>query len=118
MVDSGNLLRFEDRHISTAEDELKRNIWHRNLGIEDPHTTMESYLTNVRFYNVTYTRHWQKILMLVTTLVKCWRSKTYIFHFLCKECTITLEEVALQLDLPMDKRIVIGNHIVGKGCLR
>ncbi|KAH1038977.1 hypothetical protein J1N35_040720 [Gossypium stocksii] len=34
------------------------------------------------------------------------------FHLPCGECTITLEDIALQLDLPMDGPIITGSTIV------
>ncbi|KAG8472626.1 hypothetical protein CXB51_034310 [Gossypium anomalum] len=41
------------------------------------------------------------------------RPETHTFHLLCGECTITLEDVALQLGLPMDGEVV--TRIVGFG---
>ncbi|KAH1091689.1 hypothetical protein J1N35_018946 [Gossypium stocksii] len=45
-------------------------------------------------------------------LVERWRPKTHIFHLPCSECTITLEDIALQLDLPMDGLVIIGSTVV------
>jgi len=39
---------------------------------------------------------------LVTTLVESWRSEIHTFHPLLGETTITLEDVALELGLPID----------------
>ncbi|MFQ6665573.1 hypothetical protein Gotur_032269 [Gossypium turneri] len=39
---------------------------------------------------------------LLSALVERWRPKTHTFHFSCGECTVTLEDVALQLGIPID----------------
>ncbi|KAK5842542.1 hypothetical protein PVK06_004914 [Gossypium arboreum] len=39
---------------------------------------------------------------LISALFKRWCTKTATFHFPCGECTVTLENVALQLELPID----------------
>ncbi|MBA0667951.1 hypothetical protein Goklo_000946 [Gossypium klotzschianum] len=48
---------------------------------------------------------------LISALVERWRPKTHTFHLLCSECTITLEDVALQLGLlvngPVVTRLVV-----------
>ncbi|KAK5846488.1 hypothetical protein PVK06_002778 [Gossypium arboreum] len=36
----------------------------------------------------------------------------HTFHLPCGECTITLEDVALQLDLPVDRSVITGFNIV------
>ncbi|RZC20055.1 Serine/threonine-protein phosphatase 7 long form-like [Glycine soja] len=45
---------------------------------------------------------------LVTVLVERWRPETHTFHFPHGETTITLQDVALQLGLKIDKLSVIG----------
>ncbi|KAG8481336.1 hypothetical protein CXB51_026289 [Gossypium anomalum] len=49
---------------------------------------------------------------LISALVERWRPETHIFHFSCDECTITLEDVALQLGLPMDGPIITGSVVI------
>ncbi|KAK5843235.1 hypothetical protein PVK06_005685 [Gossypium arboreum] len=39
---------------------------------------------------------------LISVLVEWWRPETYTFHLPCGECTITLEDIALQLGFPID----------------
>ncbi|MBA0876363.1 hypothetical protein Goshw_026531, partial [Gossypium schwendimanii] len=39
---------------------------------------------------------------LISTLIERWKPKTHIFHLLYGECTITLEDVQLQLGLSVD----------------
>ncbi|KAH1097053.1 hypothetical protein J1N35_013974 [Gossypium stocksii] len=45
---------------------------------------------------------------LISALVERWRLETHTFHLPCRECTITLEDVALQLGLPIDENAVTG----------
>ncbi|KAF1866337.1 hypothetical protein Lal_00024344 [Lupinus albus] len=45
---------------------------------------------------------------LVTALVERWRPETHTFHLPNGECTITLEDVAYQLGLPIDGDVVTG----------
>ncbi|KAK5813299.1 hypothetical protein PVK06_028747 [Gossypium arboreum] len=45
---------------------------------------------------------------LISTLVKHWRPETHTFHLSCGECTVTLEDVALQLGLPIDRSAITG----------
>ncbi|XP_016694506.1 protein MAIN-LIKE 2-like [Gossypium hirsutum] len=45
---------------------------------------------------------------LLSTIVERWCPETHTFHFLYGECTVTLEDVALQLGLPIDGSPVTG----------
>ncbi|XP_012435600.1 protein MAINTENANCE OF MERISTEMS-like [Gossypium raimondii] len=45
---------------------------------------------------------------LLFALVERWRPETHTFHFPCGECTVTLEDVAVQLGLPTDGSLVTG----------
>ncbi|MFQ6656377.1 hypothetical protein Gotur_026502 [Gossypium turneri] len=45
---------------------------------------------------------------LLSALVERWRPETHTFHFPCEECTVTLEDVVLQLGLPIDGSLVTG----------
>ncbi|KAH1106421.1 hypothetical protein J1N35_010189 [Gossypium stocksii] len=51
-------------------------------------------------------------LQLISTLVERWRFETHTFHLPCDECTITLEGVALQLSLTIDKPVITGSRII------
>ncbi|MBA0717280.1 hypothetical protein Golax_005114 [Gossypium laxum] len=50
---------------------------------------------------------------LINTSVERWRPETHTFHLPFDECTITLEDVTLQLDLPVDGTVIMG--VVGVG---
>ncbi|XP_017621007.1 protein MAINTENANCE OF MERISTEMS-like [Gossypium arboreum] len=45
---------------------------------------------------------------LISALVERWRPETHTFHLPCGECCITLEDVAVQLGLPIDGNAVMG----------
>ncbi|XP_052484774.1 protein MAINTENANCE OF MERISTEMS-like [Gossypium raimondii] len=45
---------------------------------------------------------------LLSALVERWHPETHTFHFPCGECTVTLEDVAVQLGLPIDGSPVTG----------
>ncbi|KAK5819347.1 hypothetical protein PVK06_024337 [Gossypium arboreum] len=49
---------------------------------------------------------------LISALVERWRLEIHTFHFPCGECTIILEDVALQVGLTID-----GNAITGKSSI-
>lgn len=51
---------------------------------------------------------------LILTLVKRWRLDTNTFHLLCGECIITLEDVALQLELSIVSSTVTGVSTVSE----
>lgn len=48
-------------------------------------------------------------LKLISALIERWRPKTHTFRLPCGECTITLEDVHLQLGLPVDGHPVTGS---------
>ncbi|KAK5783344.1 hypothetical protein PVK06_037852 [Gossypium arboreum] len=43
---------------------------------------------------------------LISMFVERWRPETYTFHLPCGEWTITLEDVQLQLGLPVDGSVL------------
>ncbi|MBA0662548.1 hypothetical protein Goklo_006646, partial [Gossypium klotzschianum] len=50
---------------------------------------------------------------LTSTLVERWRPETHTFHLPCSECTITLQNVQLQLDLPVDGPVITRSVVIG-----
>jgi hypothetical protein len=45
---------------------------------------------------------------VLTALVDRWRSETHTFHLSCGEATVTLQDVAMILGLPIDDTLVCG----------
>ncbi|XP_025625583.1 protein MAIN-LIKE 2-like [Arachis hypogaea] len=70
------------------------------------------YLQMVSLYHLTRLNEtWFKLdEPLVSAFVERWHPKMHTFHMSFRECTITLQDVAYQLKLPID-----GHHV--SGCL-
>ncbi|XP_019442356.1 PREDICTED: serine/threonine-protein phosphatase 7 long form homolog [Lupinus angustifolius] len=45
---------------------------------------------------------------LLLALIERWRPETHTFHFTCGEATITLEDVAYQLGIPIEGEVITG----------
>ncbi|XP_017428635.2 protein MAIN-LIKE 1-like [Vigna angularis] len=110
-----SLLRLQDKHIVKA-------IWEGNERVIYPrrHAIWISNHVNEldeRIMNLLQAAGFTYILkasnmdinhQLVTALVERWRIETHTFHFPLGESTITLEDVALQLGLPIEGHAVTG----------
>ncbi|MFQ6655799.1 hypothetical protein Gotur_026196 [Gossypium turneri] len=66
------------------------------------------YLEQVGFGSAALIRASDLHYDLLSALVEQWRPETHTFHFPCGECTVTLEDVAMQLGLPIDGSPVTG----------
>ena len=44
----------------------------------------------------------------MTALVERWRPESHTFHLLTGECRITLEDIALQMSLHVDGKLITG----------
>ncbi|KAG8493698.1 hypothetical protein CXB51_011665 [Gossypium anomalum] len=66
------------------------------------------YLELAGFGSTTLIRMFDLLYDLISTLVERWRPETHTFHLPCGECTVTLEDVALQLGLPIDGSPITG----------
>ncbi|KAK5818604.1 hypothetical protein PVK06_023547 [Gossypium arboreum] len=72
-----------------------------------PSPLIENYLRETGFwYAATIGRGCKLDPNLISTLIESWRLETHTFHLPCEECTITLEDVQLQLGLLVDESIV------------
>ncbi|MFQ6663860.1 hypothetical protein Gotur_031195, partial [Gossypium turneri] len=67
-----------------------------------------SYLEQAGFGSAALIQTFDLRYDLLSALVEQWRPETHTFHFPCGECMMTLEDVALQLGLPIDKSPVTG----------
>ncbi|KAL5184363.1 Serine/threonine-protein phosphatase 7 long form [Glycine soja] len=73
-----------------------------------PHPLIESLLAHTGFADEAKLRHFKIDHHLVTALVERWRPEMHTFHLPVGECTITLEDVALQLGIRVDGRPITG----------
>ncbi|XP_027337555.1 serine/threonine-protein phosphatase 7 long form homolog [Abrus precatorius] len=73
----------------------------------EPNPLIVPLLEELGFAGVAKLRHLKVDHALITALVERWRPETHTFHFPTGECTITLEDVALQLGLSIDGLPVI-----------
>ena len=96
----------------TFEQDTRLETRSRKASFEPPNPLIEDYLRRTRFYHVALVNRCQYEVGLIRALVERWRSETHTFHFPCGECTITLEDVALQLGLPIDGKEVTGESLL------
>ncbi|XP_016707006.1 protein MAINTENANCE OF MERISTEMS-like [Gossypium hirsutum] len=100
-----------DRHISDATNQADsyRVIRGRVNGLKKaPDARLMPYLEQARFGSAALVRTSDLRYDLLSALVERWRLETHTFYFPCGECTVTLEDVAMQLGLPIDGRPVTG----------
>ncbi|MFQ6649245.1 hypothetical protein Gotur_023474 [Gossypium turneri] len=75
-----------------------------------PLPLIENYLQELGFWHVaTIGRGCKLDPKLISALIKRWRPETHKFHLPYGECTITLEDVQLQLGLPVDRSALTGS---------
>ncbi|XP_012442245.1 protein MAIN-LIKE 2-like [Gossypium raimondii] len=70
-----------------------------------------TYLEQAGFRSTASIRTFDLHYDLLSALVERWRPKTQTFHFLCGECTVTLEDVTMQLGLPIHGTTVTGVYL-------
>ena len=80
--------------------------------MEEPNAYIVDYLRSYRFYYAVLVRTLQYVPGLIKTLIERWRPETHTFHLPYDECTITLEDVALQLGLSVDGKAVTGGSLL------
>ncbi|KAK5839051.1 hypothetical protein PVK06_007808 [Gossypium arboreum] len=73
-----------------------------------PDARLMPYLELAGFGSAALTRTFDLRYDLISALVERWRPETHTFHLPCGECTVTLEDVALQFGLPIDEDAVTG----------
>lgn len=84
---------------------VRRSIY---TGCHYPPRQLVPYLERAGFYGASCAGHFMFDNALVSALVERWRPETHTFHMSDGECTITLQDVAIQLGLPVDGHPVIG----------
>ncbi|XP_016752686.1 protein MAINTENANCE OF MERISTEMS-like [Gossypium hirsutum] len=73
-----------------------------------PDERLIPYLELVGFRSAALIQTFDLRYNLISALVERWLPETHTFHLPCGECTVTLEDVALQLGLPIDENAVAG----------
>ncbi|KAG8477687.1 hypothetical protein CXB51_027693 [Gossypium anomalum] len=100
------LIRLDKKHISfdqmTMSVDRVLQCYIRNMF--DPLSLLiENYLREAGFWHVVMIGRGCKLdPKLISAFIERWRLETHIFHLPCGKCTITLEDVHLQLELPVD----------------
>ncbi|MBA0699075.1 hypothetical protein Goari_000744 [Gossypium aridum] len=109
---TNQLIRLDDKYIAGVQLQMPED------------RILETYITNLsegavevihghlRDTAFLYTAHmlegtkWEP--PLISASIGRWRLDTHTFHLPCSECTITLEDISLQLDLLVDGDVVTG----------
>ncbi|KAF1878014.1 hypothetical protein Lal_00041763, partial [Lupinus albus] len=106
-----SLLRLQQSHVSIyvwdGEEITFRarcNFW-QSL----PHEQVLQLIRNTAFGPILEIGSVEVNNHLLTVKVERWRLETHTFHFPNGECTITLEDVAYQLGLPIDGKAITGD---------
>ncbi|KAF7824151.1 serine/threonine-protein phosphatase 7 long form-like protein [Senna tora] len=73
-----------------------------------PLPSIVPYLIQAGFYGVSHVGHFEYSGPLIRALVERWRPETHTFHFPQGECTVTLQDVVLQLGFPCSGFMVTG----------
>ncbi|XP_019427237.1 PREDICTED: serine/threonine-protein phosphatase 7 long form homolog [Lupinus angustifolius] len=114
-----SLLTLQEKHISTSiwdgEETLFRARY--NLWQTLPSEQVLQVIRNTAFANLLNIGRAEINNHLLTAMVERWRPETHTFHFPNGECTITLEDVAYQLGIPIDGKAVTGDTSLDWGDL-
>ncbi|XP_019427268.1 PREDICTED: serine/threonine-protein phosphatase 7 long form homolog [Lupinus angustifolius] len=114
-----SLLTLQEKHISTSiwdgEETLFRARY--NLWQTLPSEQVLQVIRNTAFANLLNIGGAEINNHLLTAMVERWRPETHTFHFPNGECTITLEDVAYQLGIPIDGKAVTGDTSLDWGDL-
>ncbi|KAF7826449.1 Beta-fructofuranosidase, cell wall isozyme [Senna tora] len=125
--EDSSLLYLEDRHISEAvwqqhPNRVFRPRRHRALELLNPPPPVQvmKLLQRTGFYGVARVGYIQYDHVLISALVERWRPETHSFHMPMGECSITLQDVVIQVGLSIDRWMVTGrtNYKWAELCVR
>ncbi|KAF7824736.1 serine/threonine-protein phosphatase 7 long form-like protein [Senna tora] len=112
-----SVLYLQKQHISEAvwqghPDRVLHARRHASINDHYPPEALVRYLRMAGFYGASRAGYFPYDHHLVSAFVERWRPETHTFHMPMGECTITLQDVAVQLGLPIEGMPVIGstNH--------
>ncbi|MFQ6631162.1 hypothetical protein Gotur_009345 [Gossypium turneri] len=88
---AGSLIRLDRNHISVEQMKMSAD------------QILECHIRNMHALPSPLVENYLR------ALIGKWRPETHTFHLLCGECTITLEDVSLQLGLSVDGQPVTGS---------
>ena len=74
-----------------------------------PDVRIIPFLQQAGLYGISRVGFFHLDWHLITALVERWRPETHTFHLPIGEATITLEDVAIQVGLPVDGRALTGS---------
>ncbi|KAF1896294.1 hypothetical protein Lal_00018577 [Lupinus albus] len=106
-----SLLRLQDQHRSSVINYLepyKDVIRMRHVNMFDEEPLINDILQLTGFSKLSSLRSFNIDPCLITALVERWRPETHTFHLLHGECTITLEDVSLQLGVNVNGLPIVG----------
>ncbi|KAK9092560.1 hypothetical protein Syun_027471 [Stephania yunnanensis] len=110
-----SLLQLQSTHRSTRtwRGEVYETMRvRRRRGVVDLtmryHSRMIPYLRSSGFYEISRVAFFGLDWALINAFVERWRPETHTFHMHCGECTITLQDVQVQLGLPIEGMPVTG----------
>ncbi|KAL4319085.1 hypothetical protein GQ457_18G011890 [Hibiscus cannabinus] len=105
------LLRLQERHITrNLEASGNSSFRQRIIWSDPPSDRITQFLNLAGFLNVSKIRQFKILPELICGLIERWRPETHTFHMPCGECTITLEDVVMQLGVPISGPPIIAQN--------
>lgn len=110
-----SLLTLQQSHISndvlSGQNTDRLLMVRHNLvdGLENVDPKVSEYLEQAKFHLVNDVGRCKIDHHLISAMVERWRPETHSFHLPWGECTITLEDVVLQLGIPIDGNAITGS---------